>query len=897
MADPGISAKRGGGTPKCQGLYHYLLGYKVERGCEHTHTSFARPTGSFYIPSSERETFMTLYRAALSRGEDLHITERHRHIGPVLVDLDFRFEATADDVPTPVRRYDEAVLLEVARVYAREIALLVEVQDESIDIFVTEKPKATIVKGLVKDGVHLMMPGVVTRPAVQLIARQAALAAMGEAMAPLGLLNRVEDVVDEAVIERNNWLMYGSKKTGGAVAYVVTRLFRYSTVTGKVSVVSSLPPAEDYVELLSIRNKFVETRVREEKSAAVEAFVAHRDELRQRREAVQAVLSSTPNPHNNTCDDIDKVGQLVDLLDIVRTESYNEWVRVGWCLRNIDHRLLDKWVEFSRRSDKYVEGECPRLWKYMRQGGLGMGTLHMWARNDSPDRYRELLRTDLSELVLRSANGTHHDVAVVIHHMYRYDYVCSSITNRRWYEFRDHRWRECDAAYTLRRRISKEVFREYGVLAVQIQTRAIAAADEAEAGRLLEVCQKLNGIALQLKKTHFKKNLVEECSELFHVEKFDDLLDSDMDLLGFENGVYDLQRDEFREGRPDDYISFSTGIHWVPYVDEHPSVKEIKRFWEQIHPDADIRGYVLRTLASCLSGHILHERFNIWTGSGSNGKSLSVTLMEKSFGDYCCKFPVTLLTGKRAVSNAASSEIARAKGRRFAVLQEPSEDEKLNIGLMKELSGGDKIQCRELYKAPVEWRPQFKLFLLCNHLPSVPSEDGGTWRRIRVVEFGSKFVETPARPNEFPIDMELPQKLEGWREHFMAMLLDYHRRYAHSSKVEEPEAVMACTREYQRNNDHMADFIDSCIEPAPEPATVLTLNDAFDEFKDWIKTDNIPVKAPKKREFQQYLDRCLVHSTGSRGNYSFRGFRLRDRYAQAADDDVLFRTCVEAGYN
>ena len=59
-------------------------------------------------------------------------------------------------------------------------------------------------------------------------------------------------------------------------------------------------------------------------------------------------------------------------------------------------------------------------------------------------------------------------------------------------------------------------------------------------------------------------------------------------------------------------------------------------------PDYDVREYVLTLLGSFLHGSNKNERFNIWTGTGGNGKSKLIELFEKSIGDYNCKLPISL---------------------------------------------------------------------------------------------------------------------------------------------------------------------------------------------------------------------------------------------------------------
>ena len=142
-----------------------------------------------------------------------------------------------------------------------------------------------------------------------------------------------------------------------------------------------------------------------------------------------------------------------------------------------------------------------------------------------------------------------------------------------------------------------------------------------------------------------------------------------------------------------------------------------------------------------------------------NGKSKLIELFEHGFGDYCGKLSVTLITQKRAASNACTPEVLKNKGKRFVTLQEPDEYEEVNVGAMKEYTGGDKITARGLHKDPIEFKPQWKMVMTANHLPPVSANDRGTWRRITVTEFISQFVYPEEMDDEkkyqFPIDTNL----------------------------------------------------------------------------------------------------------------------------------------------
>jgi phage/plasmid-associated DNA primase len=202
---------------------------------------------------------------------------------------------------------------------------------------------------------------------------------------------------------------------------------------------------------------------------------------------------------------------------------------------------------------------------------------------------------------------------------------------------------------------------------------------------------------------------------------------------------------------------------------------------------------------------------------------------------------------------------------------------------MKELSGGDKIMARALFKEAFEFKPQFKMVLTCNHLPNVPSDDGGTWRRIRLVEFTSKFVQDPdpEKPNEFPMDTELSTKFGDWKEHFMSLLIEYYGKYTITG-IREPEEVLKCTKEYQKNNDYYLEFKDDKIED--NEMGFLSVNDAFSTFKYWQKENGSTIKI-KKRDFLQAMDKMC----GKRANISrvegWKGYRMKPDGGYSGQDE------------
>ena len=837
----------------------------------HSHTSIDHPKGRFVVPPEDAEAFYAKYAAALAGGDDrLHLTEKQEEWSPVRVDVDVRLAATppaapGETRPPPVRQIRDAHVTGIVLAYAKAIANLRPVDPSVLVAYVFEKPEPMEVTHrsgtIVKDGIHVLFPRVVTKSPTQFYLREKVLPLMSAALDGLPLTNAMGDVLDDKIIELANWQLYGSRKPG-CKAYALTRVLRYDAGSDELV---PLPLPEPFalatVKLLATRGRtqadateFVEGPALAEMREWVHRIyptVANR-----KRSALNnQVFATARNRTTNQVSDEDFliVRKLVlNCLSKERAESYDAWVRVGWALRNVDHRLLDTWVEFSKLSSKFVEGECEKRWERMRQDGtLTINSIRYWARLDSPREFNKVLDDSLDILISRcvKSKGAHWDVAKVVAYMYNDQYV--SCGKKRWwfYNAHRHRWQISSEGTMIRKALSTDVCSKFTAFhdthirklqasdterAVSERDAGVTAEGSAATGQD-ETSKVLLQIALKLKESGYKSSVIIEAESILNDEKFEDKLDSKTHLMGFNNGVYDFVLHEFRDGQPDDYISFSTGINYVPYDPNHRVVHEVNNFFRTVHRKPAVEKFQWDILAAALDGTAKSEKFYIMTGSGSNAKSKLTELVQKAFGDYACVLPVTVLTGKRVGTGGVSPELARIKGKRFVISQEPGDNEKLNISVMKEITGGDEITARSLYQNTMQFKPQCKLFLTCNELPTVGGvDDGGTWRRIRLINFESKFVlnPNPDNPNELPLDPDLVDKLPLWAETFMAMLVNHHANI-NPGKIFEPPEVTLATDKYKRSNDLLGQFVDETIKVDAASKKPLGIMVLYKELKTW----------------------------------------------------------------
>jgi putative DNA primase/helicase len=249
-------------------------------------------------------------------------------------------------------------------------------------------------------------------------------------------------------------------------------------------------------------------------------------------------------------------------------------------------------------------------------------------------------------------------------------------------------------------------------------------------------------------------------------------------------------------------------------------------FLRQIQPVAEMRGFLQRWFGYSMTGLTAEQKFAFFYGSGANGKSVLVDLMARIMGDYAASAKIESITGKnRRGGGEATPDLMPLIGARFVRTSEPDEGQRLQEGLIKELTGGEPILVRALNENFVLVYPIFKLTISGNHKPEIHGGDDGIWRRVMLVPFD---VQIP--PEER--DPDLGRKLWEERAGILNWLVEGLHQYL-SYGLMVPGAVESATQDYREDSDPVGTFLTKCCCITGAPADSLSAKVLGQAFVFW----------------------------------------------------------------
>ena len=322
---------------------------------------------------------------------------------------------------------------------------------------------------------------------------------------------------------------------------------------------------------------------------------------------------------------------------------------------------------------------------------------------------------EMNEIVYKSLTNEDSAMASIIYHYYKDQYAYGDDEN--WYVFRNHRWRLMGDKNTRLMADGRQKIKDIYTTLIEQYTDA-----NCDAVKIRELCKikkiigdanKMREVMSEVKAMFSNKNNADE--------SFVKKLDANNNLIGFNNGVFDLKTYEFRDGKPDDMITMSTGYNYTPqYTEKYP---DLMRFIEDIQPQKEEREYLLTYLSHSLFGNTL-ELFTILTGGGRNGKSKLIDLIKKTFGDYFGSVKSQMFTRPQPDAQQPDPGLLGLCYKRIIVSGEPEKQQKLNSGFIKFITGRDSVALRECHQNKmIDFQAKFVTLFVCNDIPETDEMD------------------------------------------------------------------------------------------------------------------------------------------------------------------------------
>ena len=465
-------------------------------------------------------------------------------------------------------------------------------------------------------------------------------------------------------------------------------------------------------------------------------------------------------------------------------------------------------------------------------------TVGYLARAGNSDEYGKWHRTWYGEAAEEASGTKHSDVADFIYRLYWLDYLNTDGTMSGFMEFRGSKWEPDVRGVGLIGRLSAFSSglstTETPLRVFELQRSLLARKIEESTDRNFRECGELKlkrytNIIDKLKSYPFRTTVVKDCiGKFFHRDYFQ-LVDADHSMLGVQNGVLSFDdKAHFRSVLPEDFVlklcpvKYDEKLTWG-----HPIVEMLMYWFKQCFTDAELREHFLLRIASCLVGGNRHKLFDIWNGGGDNSKSMIKKLVDATFGPYSIDLPITVLTGKKGNSGAASPELAQAAHARFAFFAEPDDTEQISGGQLKLLTGGDGFFARFLHQNGGSIENTIQVFLMCNKIPPVPSGGQAVKNRLESIPFLSTWVQpdkAPKTENErfaqriFPKDPFWEKRIPKLAPAFLWILFQKFPEYMRVG-LSTPKIVEEHTLRYWQENSIYAAFA--------KDALIKTANEAF----------------------------------------------------------------------
>ena len=338
----------------------------------------------------------------------------------------------------------------------------------------------------------------------------------------------------------------------------------------------------------------------------------------------------------------------------------------------------------------------------------------------------------------------------------------------------------------------------------------------------------LHEAAPDIWKMSYGKNVIEQL-------KLDarrlDIIEENRNYLNLKNGLLNLDNFNLIPHTPE-VISF---MQLPVNHDVNAKCPEFIKFINTIF-DGDIEriNLIQEIFGYCLTTDTKLQKFFIFYGRGSNGKSVLANIFRKVCGTENCSGAMLEQLSKQFGGQVINNKLLNISG------ESNSTQSSLNTQLLKLITGEDMIQVESKFKDPIMIRPFVKLLVLANHYPKTEDTSNGFLRRCLFIPFNKRFVDTDVEPNgnEAYKDKDLGSKLDAEVDGiFMWALKGYQRLKSQNYELTTSKECEKVLKDFMIYNNPIKEFIIDRL--GIDEGNRELKSDIFAAFQEWCKKNNV----------------------------------------------------------
>lgn len=292
------------------------------------------------------------------------------------------------------------------------------------------------------------------------------------------------------------------------------------------------------------------------------------------------------------------------------------------------------------------------------------------------------------------------------------------------------------------------------------------------------------------------------------------------------------------------------------------STEHAEKFFKEIMPIDEEREYLRSILGYMLTGNMDARCFFIFYGTGANGKSVVMKLMDAMMKKlYHQTSKGIFMKGSQEKVDGPSPDKIALIGVRcgFYSEGETADEIDINESFLKMVSGKDKINARALFKAPLTFYPVCKLALASNYKPDLQGDDS-IRDRIRYIFFESRFTDKPDKnkKNEFKRDDEFVDLLlTKYLSEVFTWIVKGSQNYYKTKTITPPKSFLDRTNLFFEQQDSITSFINNKLVITENEKDYLRRGELFEIYKTYCNNNSQRCQ-PRSTVFKRMDDLKII---------------------------------------